>query len=98
MDPGSALQQFLQPLQVDNHKIHTLSRLFYSNFRDLAINAHDQFLPTPISESILRPVSQTGRGRYLLSPLELDEHFLCLHSYQTLISNRRDHSLFCSHG
>ncbi|WYZ46049.1 hypothetical protein EsH8_IX_000274 [Colletotrichum jinshuiense] len=65
MDPGSALQQFLQPLQVDNNKIHTLSRLFYSNFKDLAIRAEDQFLATPISESILRPVSQHGRGRHL---------------------------------
>ncbi|KAF6811635.1 hexokinase-1 [Colletotrichum sojae] len=62
MDPGSALQQFLQSLQVDNHKIHTLSSLFYSNFRHLAIHASDQFLPTPISESILRPVSQAGHG------------------------------------
>lgn len=65
MDPGSALQQFLQPLQVDVQKVHILSRLFYSNFKDLALNAHDQFLPTPISESILRPVSQHGRGRYV---------------------------------
>ncbi|KAF9872276.1 hexokinase family protein [Colletotrichum karsti] len=62
MDPGSALQDFLQPLHVDVQKIHTLSRLFYSNFKDLALNAHDQFLPTPISESILRPVSQHGHG------------------------------------
>ncbi|KAI8153576.1 Hexokinase-1 [Colletotrichum sp. SAR 10_70] len=65
MDPGSALQDFLQPLRVDNQTVHTLSRLFYSNFKDLALNAHDQFLPTPISESILRPVTQRGRGRHL---------------------------------
>lgn len=63
MDPGSALQDFLQPLRVDNQTVHTLSRLFYSNFKDLALNAHDQFLPTPISESILRPVTQRGHGR-----------------------------------
>lgn len=64
MDPGSALQHFLQPLQVDAHKIHTLSGLFLSNFKDLALHAQDQFLSTPISESILRNVSQEGRGRY----------------------------------
>ncbi|GJC78360.1 hexokinase-1 [Colletotrichum liriopes] len=62
MDPGSALQQFLQPLQVDSQKIHTLSRLFHANFKHLALNAEDQFLATPISESILRPVSQRGHG------------------------------------
>ncbi|KAK1975426.1 hexokinase-1 [Colletotrichum cereale] len=65
MDPGSALQQFLQPLQVDSQKIHALSRLFYANFEHLALNAEDQFLATPISESILRPVSHTGHGRHL---------------------------------
>ncbi|KAK0377951.1 hexokinase-1 [Colletotrichum limetticola] len=65
MDPGSTLQHFLQPLQVDAHKIHTLSSLFLSNFKDLALHAQDQFLSTPISESILRHVSQEGRGRHL---------------------------------
>ncbi|TQN63800.1 Hexokinase-1 [Colletotrichum shisoi] len=65
MDPGSALQRFLQPLQVDSQKIHTLSRLFHANFKLLALDAQDQFLPTPISESILRPVSQRGHGRHL---------------------------------
>ncbi|KAJ0148910.1 hypothetical protein CTA2_626 [Colletotrichum tanaceti] len=63
MDPGSALQRFLQPLQVDTQKIHTLSRLFHANFKLLALDSQDQFLPTPISESILRPVSQRGHGR-----------------------------------
>ncbi|OLN95711.1 Hexokinase-1-like protein 1 [Colletotrichum chlorophyti] len=59
---SAALRQFLQPLQVDNEKIHKLSHLFYSNFQHLAIHAGDQFLATPISESILRPVTQRGHG------------------------------------
>ncbi|KAL2878938.1 hypothetical protein SGCOL_005636 [Colletotrichum sp. CLE4] len=65
MDPSSALQQFLQPLQVDTRKIHTLSSHFFSNFRDLALYADDQFLSTPISESILRHVSRKGHRRHL---------------------------------
>ncbi|OHE91461.1 hexokinase-1 [Colletotrichum orchidophilum] len=65
MDPGSALQHFLQPFHVDAQKIHTLSSLFLTNFRHLARNADDQFLATPISESILRPLSQRGHGRHL---------------------------------
>ncbi|EFQ32071.1 hexokinase-1 [Colletotrichum graminicola] len=65
MDPGFALHQFLQPLRVDSQKIHALSRLFYANFKHLALNAEDQFLATPISESILRPVSHNGHGRHL---------------------------------
>ncbi|GKT45278.1 hexokinase-1 [Colletotrichum spaethianum] len=62
MEPGSDLQRFLQPLQVNSQKIHALSRLFHANFKHLALNADDQFLATPISESILRPVSQRGHG------------------------------------
>ncbi|KAG5991308.1 hypothetical protein E4U54_003904, partial [Claviceps lovelessii] len=65
---GSSLEQsvllddFLQPMSVDVEKFHVLSRAFMQNFMQLAADSLDQFLPTPISESILRPVAEYGRG------------------------------------
>lgn len=59
------LQEFLQPLRFDLPTLHQLSRAFESTFVELAANDFNQFLPTPISESILRPVSKNGQGRYV---------------------------------
>ncbi|KAM0275952.1 hypothetical protein ACHAQH_007253 [Verticillium albo-atrum] len=64
-DTQLKLQEFLQPLHVDLDIVHRLSQAFYHNFTDLAANDLTQFLPTPISESILRPVSKSGHGRHL---------------------------------
>lgn len=59
------LEAFLQPLHVDVERCHELSQLFLQNFTHLAAESLDQFLPTPISESILRPVADHGHGRYV---------------------------------
>jgi hypothetical protein len=61
------VQAFLEPLHVDVDTIHRLSREFTANFEELAAASEDQFLATPISESLLRPVtsSQRGHGQHL---------------------------------
>ncbi len=50
-----SLDDFLQPLAIDTQKVLALSRELTSTFRSLSADSLDQFLPTPISESILRP-------------------------------------------
>ncbi|KAM0325898.1 hypothetical protein ACHAQA_007201 [Verticillium albo-atrum] len=59
------LQAFLQPLHIDLDTVHKLSHAFYQNFIHLAAHDLTQFLPTPISESILRPVGKGAHGRHL---------------------------------
>ncbi|KAL5086059.1 hypothetical protein Trisim1_009686 [Trichoderma cf. simile WF8] len=59
------IHRFLEPLSIDVDRSEELSRRFLDNFRDLAANSRDQFLPTPISESILRPIAEQGGGRHL---------------------------------
>ncbi|KYK59461.1 hexokinase XprF [Drechmeria coniospora] len=59
------LDEILRPLMVDVDKCLALSRSFVENFSQLAAQSTDQFLPTPISETILRPVAGHGHGRYL---------------------------------
>lgn len=63
MKPDARLQDFLQPLRSDTYLVQLLSRGLLAAFGNLAAQDKHQFLPTPISESILRPVSKTGRGR-----------------------------------
>ncbi|KAM4056769.1 hexokinase domain-containing protein [Hirsutella rhossiliensis] len=62
---SGSLDDFLDPLRIDLDRCHHLSRLFLANFAHLAAESRDQFLPTPISESILRPVADHGQGRHL---------------------------------
>jgi hypothetical protein len=59
------LDDFLRPLHVDVPKIHSLARSFCLTYTSLAAESHDQFLSTPISDSILRP-SGDEKGRYAL--------------------------------
>ncbi|CAH0048851.1 unnamed protein product [Clonostachys solani] len=59
------IEGFLKPLHVDIDQIHDLSNRFLSNFHKLAAESTDQFLGTPISESILRPVNKNAQGRHL---------------------------------
>ncbi|KAF3055638.1 Hexokinase-1 [Daldinia childiae] len=61
----SSVQDFLGPLSVDEAKAHALSLEFYRTFQDLSANSLNQFLPTPISESVLRPTAGREKGRYL---------------------------------
>ncbi|KAI6785415.1 Hexokinase-like protein [Emericellopsis cladophorae] len=65
--PTVPIDQFLQPLHVDVDGIYELSQLFLSNFDDLAAHSESQFLPTPISDSILRPVSISNKDAYHLA-------------------------------
>jgi hypothetical protein len=51
----SDIEHFLEPLYIDIPKIHSLARAFATTFERLAARSLDQFLPTPISDSVLRP-------------------------------------------
>ncbi|KAK0119744.1 hypothetical protein ONS95_011179 [Cadophora gregata] len=55
---------FLEPLSIDTAKIRSLARSLCSTFTSLAANSQEQFLPTPISDSVLRPEGDES-GRYL---------------------------------
>jgi len=59
--PG--LDQFLRPLHITSDLVLRLSREFATNFRHLAAESTDQFLSTPISESVLRPAGRNDEGR-----------------------------------
>lgn len=65
------LDDFLRPLRIDLATIHHLTNRLFETFRTLSAQSDEQFLPTPISESILRPVGERGHGRYAASPLIL---------------------------
>jgi hypothetical protein len=57
------LEDFLAPLAIDLPKIHSLARRLCETFKRLAKESESQFLPTPISDAVLRP-SGDERGRY----------------------------------
>jgi len=65
-----AIDEFLKPLAVDLPRVRELAGELADVFRELSANSPDQFLPTPISESILRrPVVGQHCGRYVASLL-----------------------------
>ncbi|KAI1394192.1 MFS general substrate transporter [Hypoxylon trugodes] len=57
------IEDFLRPLSIDNAKAHALSHELCRAFQHLSAHSLDQFLPTPISESILRPTAGREKGR-----------------------------------
>lgn len=57
------LEKFLEPIQIDLETCHALTTSFYDCFKALAANSTDQFLPTPISDAILRPIADTACER-----------------------------------
>ncbi|KAI0396261.1 MFS general substrate transporter [Xylariaceae sp. FL0594] len=57
------LESFLRHFLVDVAKAHQLAHELHHAFRGLAAESLDQFLPTPISESILRPTKGSEKGR-----------------------------------
>ena len=61
-----SLDDFLRPLSIDIPKIHKLARSLCDTYTNLAKESQDQFLPTPISESLLRPAGD-AEGRYVNS-------------------------------
>lgn len=73
--PNTLLGDFLKPLGIGHDTVYELYEGFVRAFEKLAEESTTQFLPTPISESILRPVGQCGSGRYVhvLSRLRLRE-------------------------
>lgn len=56
------IEEFLEPLSVDIDNINRLSQLFLQTFEKLAADSENQFLPTPISEAILRPQAKRRQG------------------------------------
>ncbi|KAI1853356.1 hypothetical protein JX265_000148 [Neoarthrinium moseri] len=59
------LEHFLRPLRMDVSLAHHLAREFRQTFKYLAAESLEQFLPTPISDTILRPAAGSEKGRYL---------------------------------
>lgn len=57
------LDEFLKPLAVDPHLLLDLSREMRTTFERLCRDSGDQFLPTPISESIMRAGADRRGGR-----------------------------------
>ncbi|KAI1172810.1 MFS general substrate transporter [Nemania sp. FL0916] len=57
------LESFLKPVHIDVTTAHVLTHELYLTFQQLAAESSAQFLPTPISESILRPTGGRERGR-----------------------------------
>jgi hypothetical protein len=60
---SAVIDDFLRPLEIDPSRISELSTELASTFSHLSAQAADQFLPTPISESILRPAAGRDQGR-----------------------------------
>ncbi|KAH9897311.1 hexokinase-7 [Xylariomycetidae sp. FL2044] len=60
-----AIEDFLKPLSIDVATAHALARDLHQVFLKLSAESATQFLPTPISESILRPTAGREKGRYL---------------------------------
>ncbi|KAH8678737.1 hypothetical protein BGZ60DRAFT_401725 [Tricladium varicosporioides] len=58
------LDEFLRPLEIDIPKITSLAKSLSCTFTRLAKESQDQFLPTPISDSILSQ-GQDAKGRFL---------------------------------
>ncbi|GAW14596.1 hypothetical protein ANO14919_039990 [Xylariales sp. No.14919] len=58
------LEHFLKPIHIDVTKAHVLAHELHQTFRQLAAESLTQFLPTPISESILHPTGGREKGRY----------------------------------
>jgi hypothetical protein len=57
------LDDFLRPLAIDTSVVLKLSKELGSTFKRLSQESLEMFLPTPISESILRPVAGRDLGR-----------------------------------
>jgi hypothetical protein len=61
--PPATIDEFLKPLEIDSRLVFELSRELATTFKHLSSESLDQFLPTPISESILRAVAGRDFGR-----------------------------------
>lgn len=61
--PQQSLDDFLQPLHITDKTVLDLSVELCDKFMRLSNKSDNQFLPTPISESLLRRVNSADRGR-----------------------------------
>lgn len=64
MEASQGIDDLLKCLDMDSHAVHQLARELTSTFRHLSAESLNQFLPTPITESMLRPAGGRDRGRY----------------------------------
>lgn len=63
---GIGLEQFLKCMQFEDERVYMLSREFSSKFTFLAAESMDQFLPTPVTESIILSLSKhETQGRFV---------------------------------
>lgn len=60
---SQSVEDFLLPLSIDLPKVIALAGSLSQTYKRLAAESENQFLPTPISDSILRPSVAEG-GRY----------------------------------
>jgi hypothetical protein len=60
---AQSVEDFLLPLSIDLPKVIALAGSLSQTYKRLAAESENQFLPTPISDSILRPSVVEG-GRY----------------------------------
>lgn len=72
--PTTRLGRALSAFAVSSDKLHALTREFEATFRRLAAEAENQFLPTPISSTLLAPIAELGKNegpttRFVLSAL-----------------------------
>lgn len=73
--PTTPLGRALSAFVVSSDKLHALTREFEVTFRRLAAEAENQFLPTPISSTLLAPIAELGKNegpttRFVLPPLQ----------------------------
>jgi hypothetical protein len=61
---SSRVDAFLRPLDIDIGRVKRLASAFEQDFASLASRSLEQFLPTPISASILRAAGENGHARY----------------------------------
>lgn len=59
------MDDFLQPLRITDKTVLELSQDLWGKFLELSTKSDNQFLPTPISDSLLRRVDVADRGRHL---------------------------------
>lgn len=60
--PTTPLGRALSAFVVSSDKLHALTREFETTFRRLAAEAENQFLPTPISSTLLAPIAELGKN------------------------------------
>lgn len=83
-----SLEDFLEPLHITDDNVYKLSLSLCDTFSMLSTKSDNQFLPTPISESLLRRVDSADHGRWVPStpdtPLFISQRLTVCPSADTL--------------